>query len=108
MGDVITTKAVLAKSVDSSRLDYLYLFTPRDIDRRCPFGIACEPKGETRERMGTRQVWQYEERDGRLHVTPSLLCTDNGFHTDFNWSVDYVVCTGGEPISLCCHLNQVT
>lgn len=83
MGDLVACKAVLVRNVDRSRGDHLYLAVPPDNHLRI---IPCAPKGlKTDERQ-----WEYEEIDGRLHLTPSLLATDTGFHTDYNWSCDFV------------------
>ena len=85
MGDLVKCKAVLSKM--SQGADLLFLAIPPDFRPRI---IPCRPKG-TPQREG-RPEWEYEERDARLHLTPSLMATDTGFHTDFNWSCDYVLC----------------
>lgn len=56
--------------------------------------IPCRPKGLPR-RAGGAPEWEYEERDGRLFLTPSLHCTDTGFHTAFDWSVEYEILPAG-------------
>jgi hypothetical protein len=38
-----------------------------------------------------RPRWEYRENDGKLIVTPSLLATDTGFHTDYQWECAYEV-----------------
>ena len=86
MGDLVSCKSVLAKNVDPSREDYLYLCVPPDWRMRI---IPCRPKGEPRRT--TSAEWEYEEKDGRLHLTPSLLCTDTQFHTEYHWQTDYEV-----------------
>lgn len=87
MGDVITRKCVLDLAADRTRSDYLAIILSPDGYSDFRY-IPCRPKGEPRKAGGAPE-WEYEIRDGRLHLTPSLLCTDTGFHTDFNWSVAF-------------------
>lgn len=87
MGDIVHCRCVLKLNVDRTRDDSLFLCVPPDWKARI---IPCRPKGQTRRTNGPE--WEYEEKDGRLHLTPSLLCTDTKFHTDFNWNVEYEIC----------------
>lgn len=84
MSDEVTCTAVLKRSVDPTRMDSLYLACPPDWKLRI---LDCRPKGLPR--VG-RPEWQYEKRDGKLHLTPSLHCVDTGFHTAGAWSCAYV------------------
>ena len=88
MSDIVTCKAVLRKSSKPGVADELFLFaTGIRI-------ISCHPKGTPAS--GYRPEWEYEERDGRLYITPSLLCRDTNFHTAFNWDVAYELCPEGD------------
>ena len=82
MGDVVTCKAVLKKAVDPTRPDFLFLSPAHQDYRDLPCHEKGKPKGGTPE-------WEYEIRGDRLHITPSMHCTDTGFHTDFHWSVAF-------------------
>lgn len=88
MSDIVTCKAVLSRSVDPTRPDYLHLVTAPNDYRAIP----CKPKGRQLAAKYGRPSWQYEERGGRLHITPSLLCTNSGFHTAGNWDVAFAEC----------------
>lgn len=93
MGDLVTCKCVLVKR-DSG--DTLYLVVPPCFNLRM---IPCVTKGSKNgdcdSLPASRPAWEYEEKDGKLHLAPSLLATDTGFHTDYNWSCDYEVCPEG-------------
>lgn len=91
MGDAFTCKASLMKSVDPTRPDYLFL-SPKHRDYR---NIPCKPKGRIIAAEFDKSLWTYEERDGKLFISPSLLCCDTGFHTDYNWSVEFEICPPG-------------
>ena len=82
MGDIVTCTAILAKSKDSTKPDRLWVSCPTPEYLRI---LNCRPSGTPVR--GERP--EYEERDGRLHLQPSLLCSDTGFHTEYNWSVAY-------------------
>lgn len=86
MNNVVTCVAVLALAVDRSRADSIYLAVPPDWHLRV---LPCRPKGQPRK--GDGPEWEYEEKDGRLHLTPSMLATDTQFHTDYHWSCAYIV-----------------
>jgi hypothetical protein len=88
MADTVDCKCVL--KIGREGADLLYLVAKPDFNLRI---LPCRPKGQTQREK--RPEWEYEEKDGRLHVTPSLLATDTGFHTAFNWSCDYVACPDG-------------
>jgi hypothetical protein len=81
MGDEVTCKCVLGRYTTGG--EYLMLVCSPDFHFRI---IPLRPKGDGRTQT---PEWEYEERDGRLHLTPSLLCTDTGFHTGYNWSADF-------------------
>lgn len=91
MGDIITCVCVLKKSKDRSRPDHLALGTKASEDDSGYREIPCRPRGAKVDNEG-KAIWDYEEKDGRLHLTPSLLCLMTGFHTDYHWSVAYEVC----------------
>lgn len=95
MGDLVQCKAVLSKSPEKSANDLLYLAVPPDYRARI---LPCRPKGEPRRTEG-RPEWEYEERDGKLHVRPSMLATDTNFHTDYDWVCDYEVRPEGVGMS---------
>jgi len=90
MSDIVTCKAVLVRSVDPTRCDHLHLIS-RGEDHHT---IPCKPKGRRLEVESPRGhgPWEYEERGERLHLTPSLLCVNSGFHTAFNWDVAFAEC----------------
>ena len=90
MGDTVTCMAVLQKSVDPDRNGSLYLVTGPEGLRILP----CHPEG--RARHGNDAQWNYREDDETLHVHPSLLATDTGFHTDYNWTCQFKECPPGE------------
>lgn len=90
MGDLVECKCVLRK-VAPEGADRLYLAVPPDLHLRI---IPCRPKGTPKRGNGAE--WEYEEKDGRLHLTPSLRCLDTGFHTDYNWHCAYEVCAEGD------------
>jgi hypothetical protein len=94
MGDLITLQCVLKKSVDPSRPDRLAVGTKQTEHDNGYREISCKPKGSTMvsKDYDEKHIWEYEEKDGRLHLTPSLLCTITGFHTDFYWDVAFVLC----------------
>lgn len=95
MSDIVTCKCVLVTRESVGR------FTDEYADRLCMRidqkdsgfrDIPCYKKGRPKpETPG----WEYEIRDGRVHLTPSLNCTDSGFHTDYAWSVAYEECPQG-------------
>ncbi len=85
MGDKVTCKAALKKSVDPTRPDYLYL------EANGIRVLPCRPKGESRRNNGAPE-WEYVEAGDCLVITPSMLCTVSGFHTDFQWTVEAEVC----------------
>jgi hypothetical protein len=89
MGDVVKCRAALSRATDDRRADHLFLVLP---DLR-PRILACRPKGTPQREE--RPEWEYEERDGQLHLTPSLLATDTGFHTDYHWSCAFDLCPDG-------------
>ena len=91
MGDIVTCKGLLVKSPDPSRPGQLWVACPKPDDIRM---LPVRPLGEAQK--GERPEWQYSERGGRLHIQPSLLCTDSGFHTDFNWDIAYEVLPPGK------------
>ncbi len=92
MSDIVTCKAVLVPRENSGR------FTDEFPDRLCMVieekdsgwrNIPVYKKGRMKPET---PAWEYEERDGRLHLTPSLFCTDSGFHTASQWDVAFSVC----------------
>jgi len=91
MDDIVFCKCALSKSVDPTRPDYLGL--KADDQYVC---IPCKPKGRIME-TDNEKPWEYEERDGRLFLTPSLLVKGSGsdFHTSKLWNVAYEVCPDG-------------
>ena len=92
MGDVITCTAVLVRSNSpepADRCDLLYLDC---FDGKGLRVIPCSPAGADGDKVTDRPLWRYEERDGRLHLTPSLHATDSGFHTDYHWSCAFEQC----------------
>lgn len=96
MGDVVSCKCVLklnglegAPGTADSLAFVLPSGQGRDWHR-----IACYEAGKPEPSCG-HPVWKYEKRDGRLHLTPSLLVTTTQFHTDYNWSVDFEECPAG-------------
>lgn len=80
MGDLVTCIAVLHKG------ESLYLVCSPDFHLRI---LPCRIKGEAKIKI---PEWEYEERGGRLHLTPSLLCLDTKFHTDYNWDCAFARC----------------
>jgi hypothetical protein len=97
MGDVVQCKAVLSKSPDKSVNDLLYVAVPPDYRARI---LPCRPRAEPRRAPGGRPEWNYFERpDGKLEVSPSMLCTDTQFHTDNPWICDYEVRPEGVGMS---------
>lgn len=82
MGDLVTCRCVL--NTHNNGKEALYLAVRPDFGLRI---IPVRPKGTPKTEW--RSEWEYEEKDGRLHLTPSLLCTDTQFHTDYNWSCDF-------------------
>lgn len=91
MSDTVTCKCVLSKNDPARGADSLFLVCPPDFRPRI---LPCRPVGTPQR--GERPEWQYEEREsGRLRVCPSLLATDTGFHTDYNWVCDYEICPEG-------------
>ena len=87
MGDVVTGKCVLEKNVDPAREDYLAFLIGKDWHY-----LPCYARGKPK--LGTPS-WEYEEREGRLYLTPSLLDTVTKFHTDYAWNVAYEVKPAG-------------
>jgi hypothetical protein len=83
MGDIVTCSCVL--NTHNNGKESLYLAVRPDFGLRI---ISLRKKGEPKQEE-RRPEWEYEEKDGKLHLTPSLHCTDTGFHTDYNWSCDY-------------------
>lgn len=89
MGDEVKCKAVLSKSPDTTVNDLLYVAVPPDYRARI---LPCRPKGQPKRSAEGRPEWEYTELpNGKLEVTPSLLCTDTQFHTDGVWTCDYEV-----------------
>lgn len=91
MGDIITCKCVLVlpPAHEPQRAGRLYLVAADGKGLRI---ISAAPAGGDATYPGDSPIWRYEIRDGRMHLTPSLLCTDSGFHTDYNWSCDFETC----------------
>lgn len=85
MSDQVTCVCVLTRSVDPTRSSHLTLMC-NDLAMRT---LTCRLVGQPRGTGGPE--WEYEERGGKLHIHPSLLCSDTGFHTAYNWVCDYVV-----------------
>lgn len=95
MGDVITYTAVLRKNIDPTQPDYLFFSTNGEDYRN----IMCKPKDrfiEDENKNGRNDPWEYEEKEDVLHLSPSLLCLDTHFHTDYNWQIKYVICPAEE------------
>lgn len=97
MPDVISTKASLwipADPVKSSRL--LVSFGGWN----GLAGIPIKRKGQTVIDDPESNCWEYEERAGRLHITPSLLTEQREgrpqFHTAFAWDVAFERCPAHE------------
>jgi hypothetical protein len=90
MGDIITVKCVLArgKFEDPAGIcDGLAFVNPAQ--KGSPWHwIACHRKGSPPLKT-SRPQWEYEIRGDRLHFTPSLLDTSDGFHTAYNWEVAF-------------------
>lgn len=98
MADTVTTNCVLYKAVDPTRSDYLMLAYGQGDKHRVTM-LPCRPKGQPCRGHGQPE-WEYDEgQDGRLHMTPSLLCLDTRFHTAYNWDVAYTV----KPEDRCQH-----
>lgn len=92
MSDIVHCIASLKTRESQGRFgdehcDYLCMYIPeKDTGwRNIPVYKKGRPKPE-------RVAWEYEERDGRLYLTPSLFCTDSQFHTSFAWDVAFSVC----------------
>lgn len=91
MGDVVTGKCVIGRveAYSGEWKSECLLFRVRGEFHL----IYMRPKGTPVNEGAGRPQWEYEERDGRLHLQPSLLVTagpNKGFHTDYNWNVDFV------------------
>jgi hypothetical protein len=93
MGDIIRYTCVLKKGIGQAP-DSLALAVNKSGSDNGYREIPCHPDGEDRRpRPGMPDVmWTYQVRDGRLHLYPSLLCQSANFHTDYNWSVDFIEC----------------
>jgi len=92
MGDVIRCKVVLVRGgyeAPGGKCDALAFVLPRPSGRNDWHWIACHEKGKAT--AITHPEWECEVRGKRLHLTPSLLDTITGFHTAFNWDVEFVV-----------------
>lgn len=95
MGDVIPYKAVLKKSADHTRPDTLYVATKNGDWRSIP--CRSNPKPGLSPIDGRN--WSHRIIGNRIHMAPSLLCTDTLFHTDYNWSVEFEeLPPGREPV----------
>lgn len=84
MSDIVTCKAILHR--DTNGIGTLWLASPPDWGL---YTIPVRPKG-TPKADPQRAGWEYEIKDGRLHLQPSLLCLDTKFHTAYNWECDFV------------------
>lgn len=89
MGDTITVTCVLHRGgyeAPGGICDALAFVNPAQKGRPWHW-IACHEKGKAS--AITHPEWEYEVRGDRLHFTPSLLDTSDGFHTSFNWDVAF-------------------
>lgn len=109
MGDLITATCVLKRGGfegPRATADCLSFVLLREARQNPDWhAIACHAKGTPEPDCG-HPVWQYEVRDGRLHLTPSLLDQSTGFHTDYHWSVAFAECPDGrDPFTVFFELN---
>lgn len=89
MSDTVTCTAVLSRNSDTKH-GSLFLACSPDWKMRI---IPVVPLGQ--RVPDVKPQWEYEERGGRLHLFPSLLCTDTGFHTGYNWDCAFVETSDG-------------
>lgn len=96
MADLVECMCVLKKSHNSTsglatgRSDWLGL-----VIKGVGFvNIPMRPLGEDKRRPDRpNSEWEYEIIcDGRLHIKPSLLIESFGFHTAFDWYVQFQLC----------------
>ncbi|GEM_PF-6155305 len=93
MSDVITVCCVLARGKfehPAGTCDALAFVNPAQKGKPWHW-IACHKKG-TPELPTSWPQWEYEVRENRLHLTPSLLDKSDNFHTAFNWDVSFAEC----------------
>lgn len=96
MSDQVTCIAVLKKSPDRTRPDSLTLCAGEGKWYKTMRTLPCAPKGA---HIAEGKPWEYVENEGMLTLTPSMLCLESGFHTDFQWNVKYAPCPEGVDAS---------
>ena len=88
MSDTVTSICVLNRSKEGEIL--ILALTDGTVTHIAVHEAGGDPKSRDPE-------WTYEEKDGKLHLSPSLLCEGHNFHTAANWIVVFERHDGDNP-----------